>query len=201
MSAADPTDAAGPTEQTAVAKPGRRWRVDRGRRERIVAAAMEILRDDGLRGLSYRRVAKAADVPLGATTYYFPAIDALLEAAFVEVISRDVDELRQRLEDMPSDGDVLGTVIEMVMARIGNRTYLVTAMELSLAALRSERLRRLSEEWDEQMGQLLLTRMDPLTARAVIAVIDGLCVQSAFGATEPSREDIDAVLRRTAAGG
>jgi DNA-binding transcriptional regulator YbjK len=196
-----PADAEGPAEQDDLAKPRRSWRVDRGRRERIVAAAMEVLRDEGLRGLSYRRVAKAAGVPLSATTYYFPTVDALLEATMIEVSTRDAEELRRRLEDVPQDGDVLDTLVEMVMARIGNRTYLVTAVELSVAALRSERLRELVEAWGTRLTDDLSPRMDPLTAGALVAAIDGICLHSVLAATAPSREEVAAIMRRTIAGG
>lgn len=200
MSAVDPADAEDPTEPARPAKPPRSWRVDRGRRQLIVAATMQVLGDDGLRGLSYRRVAKAAGVPLSATTYYFPTVDALLEAAMEDVISRDAEELQRRLDGVPPDGDVLGTLIEMVTARTRDRIYMVTAVELSVAALRSERLRELGEAWAVGMTEQLSTRMDPLTALTLIAVIDGISLHSALAATAPSRDEIAAIMRRSVAG-
>lgn len=51
---------------------------DPERRSRILTAALEVIRADGISGASYRRIAAQAEVPLGSMTYYFPSLDGLV---------------------------------------------------------------------------------------------------------------------------
>ena len=49
------------------------------RRRLILEAALRIVIREGVRGIRHRAVAKEADVPLAATTYYFKDIQELPE--------------------------------------------------------------------------------------------------------------------------
>jgi DNA-binding transcriptional regulator YbjK len=61
----------------------------RERREAILDATLRVIERDGVRGVRHRAVAKEAEVPLAATTYYFEDIHALVHDAFVHYIDRD----------------------------------------------------------------------------------------------------------------
>lgn len=52
------------------------------RRREILEATLRIVRTEGVRGIRHRAVAKEAEVPLAATTYYFKDIDELIVDAF-----------------------------------------------------------------------------------------------------------------------
>ena len=54
----------------------------RERRRAILEATLRIIARDGTRGVRHRAVAKEADVPLSATTYYFKDISDLISDAF-----------------------------------------------------------------------------------------------------------------------
>lgn len=56
-------------------------RYDPDRRQRITDAAIRVVGEKGLAGLSHRSVAAEADVPLGSTTYHFKTLDELMVAA------------------------------------------------------------------------------------------------------------------------
>ena len=57
-------------------------RSDPDRRARILTSALDVVAEVGVAGVSHRRVATAADIPLGSMTYLFIGMDALLEEAF-----------------------------------------------------------------------------------------------------------------------
>ncbi|MFZ2750431.1 MAG: TetR family transcriptional regulator, partial [Propioniciclava sp.] len=57
-------------------------RSDPDRRARILTSALDVVAEVGVAGVSHRRVATAADIPLGSMTYHFTGMDALLEEAF-----------------------------------------------------------------------------------------------------------------------
>jgi len=69
-----------PTEKPRARLPKR---IDgKARREQILAAALRVVAREGVRAVRHRAVAKEADVPLSATTYYFRDIHELIAEAF-----------------------------------------------------------------------------------------------------------------------
>ncbi|MEU3974515.1 TetR/AcrR family transcriptional regulator [Streptomyces bacillaris] len=162
-------------------------RYDPDRRTRIIDAALRVIVADGIAGLSHRSVAAEADVPLGSTTYHFGSLDELLTAA----LRRSNENFAQALRDSEvcaggADGgegassgarlaDELTRVLEEWFA--GERGAIELEYELYLAALRRPALRPVAAEWTTSAVELLSTRTDPATARALVALMDGLCLQ------------------------
>lgn len=63
------------------------------RRVEILRATLKILVKDGVRAVRHRAVAKEADVPLSATTYYFKDITDLINDAFTFYAESSIQEL------------------------------------------------------------------------------------------------------------
>ncbi|MFB7862112.1 TetR/AcrR family transcriptional regulator [Streptomyces sp. NPDC056069] len=151
-------------------------RHDPDRRERIVDAALRVVGRDGIAGLSHRTVAAEADVPLGSTTYHFGSLDELLVAALRRVNATFADELR----DSPA---LTGPDLAGGLARItgqwlgGERTGVELEYELYLAALRRPALRPVAAEWADAVVAALAPRTGPVTARALVALLDGISLQ------------------------
>ncbi|WP_196140366.1 TetR/AcrR family transcriptional regulator [Aliikangiella sp. G2MR2-5] len=66
----------------------------KARRRKILDAAHQIIIRQGVQGVKHRAVAEEADVPLAATTYYFPDIHALLHDAFLDFYERNIYQLQ-----------------------------------------------------------------------------------------------------------
>ncbi|MFI8087724.1 TetR/AcrR family transcriptional regulator [Streptomyces sp. NPDC086080] len=154
-------------------------RHDPGRRQRIIDAAIRVVGRAGIAGLSHRSVAAEADVPLGSTTYHFRTLDDLMVAAlrqanegFAKVVAA-----RGGLEDPRAD---LATELAALMGEwlAGERTGVELEYELYLAALRRPALRPVAAEWCEGVAGQLSRRTDPVTARALVALVDGICLQA-----------------------
>ncbi|MGW4855507.1 TetR/AcrR family transcriptional regulator [Streptomyces sp. NPDC004288] len=154
-------------------------RYDPGRRERIVDAALTVVGRAGIAGLSHRTVAAEADVPLGSTTYHFASLDELLVAAL-----RKADEGFGRLLREHPALTAPDTGLAAALARLlgewlgGERARVELEYELYLAALRRPALRPVAAEWTESVVAALAHRTDPVSARAAVAVMDGLCLQA-----------------------
>jgi DNA-binding transcriptional regulator YbjK len=153
-------------------------RYDPDRRQRIIDAAMRVVGHSGIAGLSHRTVAAEADVPLGSTTYHFASLDELLTAALRQVNEGFAAAVRdsEALADPASD-------VAAELARItgewlaGDRTGVELEYELYLAALRRPALRPVAAEWADGVAEILVGRTDPVTARALVALLDGICLQ------------------------
>src|SRR5262245_9859353 len=66
------------------------------RRDQLLDAAITVLGESGVHGLTHRRVEAAAGLPAGYTTNHFRTRDALLDA----VVERFADRERRNWEDL-----------------------------------------------------------------------------------------------------
>lgn len=74
-------------------------RTDPQRRERIIAATLDHIAEEGVAGVSHRKIAMRADVPLGSMTYHFAGIDDLLREAFKRFADQIVAVFERHLAD------------------------------------------------------------------------------------------------------
>lgn len=153
-------------------------RHDPERRQRIIDAAIRVVGAKGIAGLSHRTVAAEADVPLGSTTYHFKTLDDLMVAAlrqanegFAKTVAAR-DALRDPGTDLAAELAALGGAWFA-----GDRTGLEVEYELYLAALRRPALRPVADEWARAFADCLAQHTDPVTARALVAMVDGICLQ------------------------
>ncbi|MET9430111.1 TetR family transcriptional regulator [Streptomyces sp. NPDC003036] len=153
-------------------------RYDPERRQRIIDAAIRVVGRAGIAGLSHRTVAAEADVPLGSTTYHFKTLDDLLVAALRQANEGFAKVVREHGDALTDPGrDLAAELARLTGAWLGgDRTGVELEYELYLAALRRPALRAVAAEWGEQVTELLTRRTDPRTARAVIALLDGICL-------------------------
>jgi DNA-binding transcriptional regulator YbjK len=172
-------------------------RYDPGRRERIVDAALTVVGRAGIDGLSHRTVAAEADVPLGSTTYHFASLDELLVAA----LRKANEGFGRLLREHPALADP-DTSLATALARLlgewlgGERARVELEYELYLAALRRPALRPVAAEWTESVVAALAHRTEPADARALVAVMDGICLQVLLTDGAYDEEDARVILAR-----
>lgn len=155
---------------------GRRY--DPERRQRIIDAAIRVVGEKGIGGLSHRSVAAEADVPLGSTTYHFKTLDELLVAALRQSNEGFAKVLAASgvFEDQEADlAEALARVLGEWFA--GERAGVELEYELYLAALRRPALRPVAAEWCEGLSAVISQRTDPATACALVALMDGISLQ------------------------
>nr|WP_078887702.1 TetR family transcriptional regulator [Streptomyces sp. NRRL S-118] len=158
--------------------PPARRRHDPDRRSRIIDAAIRVVGRSGIAGLTHRTVAAEADVPLGSTTYHFSSLDELLVAALRQANEGFAATVRDSgaLADPRADpADALARLMGRWLG--GERTGVELEYELYLAALRRPALRPVAAEWTDGVVAALAHRTDPVTARALAALMDGICLQ------------------------
>jgi TetR/AcrR family transcriptional regulator, regulator of biofilm formation and stress response len=164
-------------------------RHDPGRRERLASAALDVIAEHGVAGASHRAIARAADVPLGSTSYHFSSIDDLLAAAFSVHADLVAADLEQRMREASDRGAALEALTEHLSHDLlGAERALVLAVELYVAAARRPALRAVTEAWMLRSRRALELHFDPVTARELDALAEGL-VWHQFLSTDPMSED------------
>ncbi len=154
-------------------------RYDPDRRQRIIDAAIAVVGERGIAGLSHRAVAAAADVPLGSTPYHFATLDELLVAALRQSNVVCLDDFARWVDGIDSAAPLAEEVARLVEDTLtGDRRRMELEYELYLAALRHEAVRPIAAECLDEMVRLLGQRIGDLhTARTVVALTDGLVLQ------------------------
>jgi TetR/AcrR family transcriptional regulator, regulator of biofilm formation and stress response len=169
-----------------------RRRDPEGRRQALRVAAGELIAEVGAGRVTHRAVAARADVPLGATTYYFPTLADLVAAGLEEMSGRLVvwlDEWTRRLDDGAELPRVLAELVEEYLA---DRRQVLLEYELYLAAARAPELRPLARAWLDGIRELLTPHTGPQAARAIAALVDGVVVQSLVSGEPVDRPALEA---------
>ncbi len=151
---------------------------DRGRRDRIIDAALVVIAAHGVAGTSHRKVAAAAGVPLGSMTYHFAGMDELLHEAFSRFADRGAGRFAERMGHAGTPAEALNAVVEGIITDIppsGSDEQVVT-YELYTLAARNPAFRDITERWMARARAALEKHFDPLTARLLDALIEGLAV-------------------------
>ena len=172
-------------------------RYDPARRHRVVDAALDVIADHGLAGLTARRVAAAAAVPLGSVSYHFDGLAGLVREAFTRHAEAMATVFRAHFSPVPDRAAMLEAAVDFVHGEAGvARRDWVVAYELYLAALREPALREVTEAWMQGSRDVLQRVLDPDTARALDGVMEGLTMHAIFSTAPPSPQQTRAVLAR-----
>jgi len=168
-------------------------RHDPDRRERILDACLQVIGEVGVAGASTRRIAAAADVPLGSITYHFSDVDELLRESFERFTHRVSDRFEVHLARAADIDEAREAVVHLIAVDLpADPDELVLTHELYTLAARDPGYRRLTHEWMARSRRALERHFDPGTARLVDALIEGLTIHRALD-TEP--HDLDEVVR------
>lgn len=116
------------------------------RRTALLDAAIEVLADEGARGLTFRTVDVRAGVPVGTTSNYFASRDELLMQVGSHVYVRFVPDPAEleRAGTGPATTDRFVRVMQGVVARlVERRSVSLALLELRLEATRRPALQRM----------------------------------------------------------
>ncbi|EST37858.1 hypothetical protein N566_10830 [Streptomycetaceae bacterium MP113-05] len=171
-------------------------RHDPDRRDRMVEAAIRVVDTHGIAGLSHRRVAAEADVPLGSTTYHFASREDLLVAALRRISERWLTGVDDWERALPSDADLARALARLVEESLtGGRARTRLEYELYLAALRHDAVRPVAAHCVDGLTAVLRRRTpDDATARALAALTDGLTLQLLLTGRVPAPGELRALL-------
>ncbi|MGW2280304.1 TetR/AcrR family transcriptional regulator [Streptomyces sp. NPDC001770] len=173
---------------------------DPQRRERILTATLDLIADDGVPGVSHRKIAVRAEVPLGSMTYHFDGMDGLLREAFTLFASHIVAVFERHLTGVETVEQAREAVTDLIHTLSeGPRRDLVLGQELYTLAARRPEYRELTHAWMLRSRALLERCFDPDTARQVDALIEGMTLHRALD-REPHTRALtrEAVARLTA---
>lgn len=167
---------------------------DPERRERLVAATMDILQADGITGVTARGIAARAGVPVGSVSYHFASVrEAVLEASH-RVAALRIGSLRAWTQTVTKT-TLTQKLAELIYEQLTTgRALTVVAYELYVLGLRDEEFRTISATISAALRDAIAAHLAPVAAARLAASADGLQLVWLMSPQPPSTEYLHRVL-------
>lgn len=157
------------------------------RRRQLLDAAVEVVAEQGLRGLTHRAVDRRAGVAEGSVSAYFRTRQALQVAAAEHVaasLAADVEELAAELAERPGDRDRALELTQALFDRwLADGSLVRARLELTMEAGRDPAVADVLAGWRSRLVEVveqILTTAGKLhsavRAEALVASFDGLLI-------------------------
>ncbi|WP_406640297.1 TetR/AcrR family transcriptional regulator [Amycolatopsis sp. WGS_07] len=174
-------------------------------RDAILRATLKVVGEQGVGGLTNRRIVAAAGVSLGTLTYHFPSQTELLREAMLLFAEEETAKLAGIVEAYQAQGlslEEAATVVEHVIKQLPFGTDELAPHELYLQAARDPGLHEASAKCFAAYDELAITILTALglpdperVAGPVVALIAGLQLRRlATGTDVPAAEPLMMLL-------
>lgn len=170
------------------------------RRRQLLDAALHVIADEGLKGLTHRAVDRRAGLPEGSCSAYWRTRNAL-QAALTEYVAAsllaDVDGLTETIQICgPEDEEAsVAATLELFLRWLDQRELLVARLELTMAATRDPDLAQLLADHRARLigivnAIITAAGVDHAEARAeaVVASYDGILLAALLQPAPARRE-------------
>ena len=157
-----------------------------------------MIAENGIGRTTHRAVAARAELPLGATTYYFPTLDALIEAGLQRAARAQEADLELWADRIRNAPDLAAALVALTAEYLVDRRQARIEYELCVAAARDVALRPLATAWLDGLHGLLAPRVGAAAARNISALLDGAMLQVLVTGSELDAAGLtDAIHRLT----
>ncbi len=163
------------------------------RRDLLIEVALDVIAEHGVAGTTHRRVATAAGVPLGSTTYYFADLGDLFRAAFGRLADQISERFEARLASARTRDEAIDAITTYILDDLGDAREAALSYEFYAYAIRHPEVRTMVEAWFARSQAALERYFAPKAARLIDSMIEGLCTYRGL-ATGPDEADIRRAL-------
>lgn len=176
------------------------------RRDALLRAAVDLISERGIEGLSHRSVSARAGMPPSTTTYFFSSIDELIGEAVSDIADAVVGSFDALVDKVVQGGmaqdEFADRLVELLAAAqpsqvvVQFEAYLGTTRRVELV----EPVRRIMRTFEKAAAEALKAAgvsEAEHAAKQFVAVIDGFQLHRlAWPRPERDRADLEEVLRR-----
>ncbi len=167
------------------------------RRQRIVDATLVVIAQQGVAGTTHRRIAAAAAVPLGSVTYYFDTLDTLIRTAFLQLAEQSSAAFGERLAQATDRETAKAAVVSIIAESIwATPATLLLSYELYAYAARNPPVAVVMQRWMQNSRDALERFFDPLTARSLDALVEGIGIHNSIDTAPLNPDEIEEIVHR-----
>lgn len=152
-------------------------------RGKVISATVALIYEVGLSGLTHRKIAERAGVPLGTTTYHFDSLTQLIELAIRQELDADAQRRQEVIACSRAGFDIVETLIALMVPGSSDKPQLLASAYERLSEIQFNRdFRHLVKEHqlavESDISKLLeLAGMEISHSNTVLALLDGFLLQ------------------------
>ncbi|MEM9621107.1 MAG: TetR family transcriptional regulator, partial [Pseudomonadota bacterium] len=133
----------------------------------ILETTLRLIAESGVDAITHRKVAAAADIPLGSTTYYFESREHLIRAAFDHYLQRIRALSAEAASGSQSTGkDLIDFLVTLSHREFEDPALLRAEYEMTLYATRDPVLAAALNAWYEEMIEQMAATLKMAGAKA-----------------------------------
>ncbi|WP_168703922.1 TetR/AcrR family transcriptional regulator [Gordonia paraffinivorans] len=162
----------------------------------LMEAALQVIIDSGVKGVTHRKVCSAANLALGSVNYHYDDLDGLLLDAFAYHVDRISEQYESAFSLVRGDEDLADAVVAMTRKLAEDTNSVVLMWEMYAQGARENAYRQLIRTWSKRAKSGVEMYCSPRIATILEAIWDGHAVQRNVGDGSLSEEELrDVVLR------
>ncbi|MEU3270947.1 TetR family transcriptional regulator [Saccharomonospora sp. NPDC006951] len=151
------------------------------RKERILDAARDVIARHGVHATTHRRIAEAADVPLGSLTYHFEGLEAILEQTFARLSESMSARYRAAMEAASDRREACAAVTDLICGtEYATPDEVVLLFEMYAYANHNAAVAETARQWMFRSRESLAAHFPERTRLALDALVEGWTMHQAF---------------------
>ncbi|NMO94028.1 TetR/AcrR family transcriptional regulator [Actinomycetospora sp. TBRC 11914] len=158
-------------------------------RTALLNAALDVAAENGVKGVTHRRVATAAGLSLGLTSYYFSSLDDLMLEAFRLFVATTSSRYEEHFGAARDRDGVVEAAVAVVNALKDSQRDRTLLYELYAQSVRDPAYRDIVTRWSRAARAEVEKLYSPRTARFLEAAWEGINAQMIYDPTSRSDDD------------
>lgn len=152
-------------------------------RAKVLAATIDLIYELGLGGITHRKIAERAGVPLGTTTYHFESLTQLIELAIRQELNADSKRRKDVLQRSVAGADIVTWLLELMLPQGSDQPHILANVNVRLSEIQltidfRHLVKKLQFEVESDIANLLVqSGIDSSHAGTVLALLDGFLLQ------------------------
>jgi DNA-binding transcriptional regulator YbjK len=161
----------------------------------LIEAALQIIRESGVKTVTHRKVCSYAGVALGSSTYHYENLDNLIQDAFTHYVTTTSARWEDHFAHATCDDDLIEAVLTLVNAMTDDMGTAILEWELFAEAGRQPAYQELGHEWSRRAREAVERYVSPKTAHMLETIWDGSTVQRVLNGKAWTDDMIRELLR------
>jgi len=161
----------------------------------LVEAALQIIRESGVKSVTHRKVCSYAGVALGSSTYHYENLDNLILDAFAHYVEQVSVKYERHFDGATSDDDLVEAILTLVNAMTTDMGNAILEWELLAEAGRQDEYRELGHKWSSRARAAVERYVSPKVAHMLETIWDGSTVQRVLNGTQLNDAGLSELLK------
>jgi TetR/AcrR family transcriptional regulator, regulator of biofilm formation and stress response len=161
----------------------------------LLEAALEIVRESGVKSVTHRKVCSRAGVALGSSTYHYENLDALVLDAFAYYVDDVSEKYEQHFAQVSCEEELIDALVGVTTILTTDVGNAILDWELLAEAGREQAYTELARRWSHRFRTALESYVSARTAYMLEAIWDGMTIQRVLNGNDLDDADLRDLIK------